>query len=75
MATRRFMTTAGEQLEGSSNAVTEAVGAATASKAIELTVDLANVKQGNTVPLSKQDVLEALERFYDYIVAVQWPPA
>lgn len=71
MATRRFMTDAGEQLKD----VTEAVGAANATKNIEITINLANVKAGNTVPLSKQDVIEALTRFQDYIIAVQWPPA
>lgn len=71
MATRRFMTNPGEALES----VTQAVGAATATKSIELTVDLANVKEGNTKPITREDVLLALERFEDYIATCQWPPA
>lgn len=61
--------------------ITEAVGSATVSQAIELTVDLANtiIKDGNTVlgtrTLSKAEVLLALENLQNYIVKNQWPPA
>lgn len=71
MATRRLSIAASEQLKD----VTEAVGAATAAKSVELTWDLANVKQGNTKPLSKEDVLKALQYFTDYVIALKWPPA
>lgn len=74
MATRRYSTAPGDQLEGT-NMIVEAVGAATATKCIELTVDLANVTTGGTKPVSKQDVLDALDRLADYITQNQWPPA
>jgi hypothetical protein len=74
LATRRYSTAPGDQLQGT-NAVVEAVGAATATKSIELTFDLANIKAGGTVPLSKQDVLDGIDRIRDYIVAGQFPPA
>lgn len=75
MATRRFMTTPGDQLEGT-NLVTEAVGAATAAKSIELTVDLAaTIKSGGTQALTKQDVLDGIDRIRDYVVQGIWPPA
>lgn len=71
MATRRLSTQPGDQLKD----VTEAVGAATASKSVEMTFDLANVKDGNTKPLTRHDVLLGLRRFRDYIIALKWPPA
>ena len=74
MATRRYSTAPGDALEGS-NRVVEAVGAATATKCIELTVDLANVLQGSTKPVSRADVLDAIDRLHDYIVQGNWPPA
>lgn len=74
MATRRYSTAPGDQLEGT-NRIVEAVGAATATKAIELTFDLANVKDGGTKPLTKQDVIDALQRFQDYLIQNQFPPA
>lgn len=62
---------------GGGNAVpiiTEAVGSATVTNAVELTVDNGNVMQGSTVPLSKEDVLLALERLRNHIVKGDWPP-
>lgn len=73
MATRRFSVAVGSGADNS--AVTEAVGSATATTAIELTVDLANVLTGSTTPLTRQDVLQALQTLVDYITEVQWPPA
>ena len=73
MATRRFSVAVGSG--GDNSAVTEAVGAATATTAIELTVDLGNVLTGATLPLSKQDVLQALQVLTDYVLEAQWPPA
>jgi hypothetical protein len=75
MATRRYSTAPGDQLEGSNVRVVEAVGAATATKSIELTYDLANVLDGNTKPLSKQDVIDGIDRIRDYIIQNQFPPA
>jgi hypothetical protein len=71
MATRIFMTNPGEELAD----VTQDVGSATATKSIELTVDLANVLEGSTKPITREDVLLALDRFEDYIATCQWPPA
>ena len=74
MATRRFMVNPGEQFES----VTEASGAATATKSIELTVDLANtiVYEGDsTRTINKEEVLIALELFKQYIGRQIWPPA
>lgn len=71
MATRRFMTDPGEALEN----VTQATGAANVTKNIELTVNLANVKDGSTKAITKEDVLLALDRFREYLVQNIWPPA
>jgi hypothetical protein len=71
MATRRYMINAGEV----QNQVTEAVGAATATKNIELTVDLAAVKTGSPTQLTKAEILLALDAFRDYITTNIWPPA
>lgn len=64
MATRRYMTNRGEVDEN----VTEAVGAATVTKKIELTIDLAS-------SIEKAEVLAALARFERYILKGNWPPA
>ena len=74
MATRRFMQNPG----ATGKDVTEAVGAATASKSVELTVDLAAVVNagGTTRGVTKAEVLLALEDIEKYIVSLkQWPPA
>jgi hypothetical protein len=65
------MTNPGESLQS----VTEAVGAATATKSIELTVDLANVTDGNTKPITREEVILAVARFQDYLTTCLWPPA
>lgn len=64
MATRRWMLNRGE----TDVSVTEAVGDATASKNIELTVDLAP-------GMAKNEVLVALRTFERYILKGNWPPA
>jgi hypothetical protein len=64
MATRRYMTNLGETDIG----VTEAIGAATVTKNVELTVDLA-------ATLTKEDTLAALDRFKRHIIQGNWPPA
>jgi hypothetical protein len=73
MATRRFSIGPNETVED----VVEAVGAATATKSIELTVDLGAVK-GTGDPrtsLTKEDVLRALKQLEDYLNKLIWPPA
>ena len=64
MATRRYGLSRGE----TEFQVTEAVGAATASDNIELTVDLA-------VSLDKYQVLLALDMLKNHILKGNWPPA
>ena len=68
MATRRYSLNTGDN----EYQVTEAVGAATVTKGIELTVDLAVVT--DTLG-GKQAVLLALEIFRDYLLRGNWPPA
>ena len=75
MATRLYSVAVGKGNDTGNTAVTEAVGSATTSQAIELTIDLANVLEGGTKPLSKQDVLRALNLLIDYIVKDDFPPA
>lgn len=72
MATRRYSVAPGD---ADAYGITEAVGAATATKSIELTVDLANVVEGNTRALQRQEVVTALEKLVDYIHQRNWPPA
>jgi len=64
MATRRYSLAKGE----TEFQVTEAVGAATATKAMEFTFDLA-------VGLTKEDVLLALDKFKNWIHKGKFPPA
>lgn len=69
MATRRYSISPGDTTFG----VTEAVGAATATKSIELTVDLAVVT--DTGDKGKLAVLVAIQKLQDWILAGNWPPA
>jgi hypothetical protein len=74
MATRRYKLSAGE----TEFSVTEEVGAATNSDTVELTVDLATTAVndgGSTRAISKQEVLDALEKFENHILKGNWPPA
>lgn len=64
MATRRYGVSRGE----TGDQVTEAVGAATASDSVELTVDLA-------VNLTREDVLLAIEKIERKVIEGNWPPA
>lgn len=64
MATRRYSLAKGE----TEFQVTEAVGAATATKAMEFTFDLA-------ANLTKEDVLLALKKFQNWIHKGNFPPA
>ena len=73
MATRLFSIAVGKGTDDA--AITEAVGSATVTTSIELTADLANVLTGGTEPLKKQDVLQAIQSLYDYVIERPWPPA
>lgn len=66
MATRRYGLSAGE----TEFQVTEAVGSATVSDSIEVTVDF----DASARP-SKNDVLQALEMIRNHIIKGNWPPA
>jgi hypothetical protein len=68
MATRRYMLNKGETFTG----VTEAVGSATVTKNIELTVDF---DAPAAEKVTKAEVLRAIDRFKEYIVRGPWPPA
>lgn len=74
MATRRFGISVGE----GEFSVTEAVGSAVASDVVELTVDLASTTvnwRGSTRAITKQEVLDALEKLENHIIKSNWPPA
>lgn len=71
MATRRYSMTPNSPPYG----VVEAVGSATVTGPIELTIDLGNVMVGSTVPLKRQEVLEGLQKMIEYIERGNWPPA
>jgi hypothetical protein len=64
MATRRYSIARGE----TEFSITEAVGAATATKSMEFTFDLA-------VNLTREDVLLALDKIANHIVKGNFPPA
>ena len=74
MATRRYGANPSYSLEQ----VTEAVGAATVTNTVELTVDLSAslVKEGaGTRAIYKSEVLFILDLFAQYITRSNWPPA
>lgn len=77
MATRRYKINPGETNVNAQ--ITEEVGAATNSKNIELTVDLAaSYVYGPTGVLravTKQEVLDALDQLKEHITHRPWPPA
>lgn len=68
MATRRYSIGIGDN----QTQITEAVGAAVATKAIEVTVDLAVVTD---VIGGKMAVIESLQDITNYILQGNWPPA
>ena len=57
-----------EEADNIGAAVTEAVGSATITTPIELTVDLAVITN------DRQRVLTALDKLKDYILEGSWPP-
>lgn len=74
MATRIYKLNPGE----TEFKVEEGVGSATASKAIELTVDLATTvvnEDGSTRAVTKEETLLALDMFRNHILKSNWPPA
>ena len=73
MATRRLSIGAGEVVES----VVEAVGAATATKAIELTFDTSQtlIAGPPTRGIKRDELLLALEKFEDYVMRMPFPPS
>ncbi len=71
MATRRWSYTPNAK----PYEVVEAVGAATVTGPIELTIDLGLVMQGNTVALARQQVLEGVQKIFEQLEKSNWPPA
>lgn len=69
MATRRYGVNPG----GATFDVLEAVGAATSSRGIELTVDLAVLT--DVSGMGKEAVLVGLQKIQDWITIGNWPPA
>lgn len=58
--------------------ITQAVGSATVTNNVELTVDLGSTMDGSSRVISKEEVLLCLERLMDFIahggVNQTWPP-
>ena len=77
MATRRYKINAGQSAVEAE--VTEEVGAATNSKYIELTVDLAATAvykaDGTQRGLTRDEVLDGLDEIKQHILKGNWPPA
>ena len=74
MPTVRYSVPAGSGLMVDSQ-ITQAVGAATVTQAIELTVEHgATVLNGGTAALQKVDVLAALDALKHRISEGPWPP-
>lgn len=79
MATRRYKISVGE----GEFAITEEAGAAVNSDTVELTVELATTAVNTTTSsgaattrgISKQEVLDCLEKIENHIVKGNWPPA
>lgn len=75
MATRLYGISVG-QAEG---AISEGAGSAVAADNIELTVDIANtvvnLNGSDTRIVTKQEVLDALDKIKNHILKGNWPPA
>jgi hypothetical protein len=71
MATRRYGVRPGEN----EYEVTESVGAAVDSDTVELTVDLAAGLDGSTRAISREEVVQALDKIRNHILRGSWPPA
>jgi len=57
--------------------ITDGVGSAVASDAVEVTIELANTvySEGSQRVISKEEVILGLEKIINYINAKPWPPA
>lgn len=75
MATRRYKISVGE---GEFDVVEEA-GAAVNSDSVELTVELANTEVNldgsNTRSITKQEVLDCIDKIKNHIIKGDWLPA
>lgn len=74
MATRRYKINPGE----TEFQVTEEVGAAVNSDAVELTIELANTAvnaTSGTRSISKEEVLQAIDKIKNHIIKGNWLPA
>lgn len=74
MATRLYGISVGE----SEFSITEGAGSAVAADTVELTVELANTAvtaASGTRTVTKQEVLEAIEKIKNHIIKGNWPPA
>lgn len=71
MATRRYKISVGD----SEFDVTEEAGAAVNSDAVELTVELSATEVGGARVISKQEVLDCLEKIKNHVIKGNWPPA
>lgn len=75
MATRLYSI----DVEDEYTEVTEAVGSATATKSIELTIDIAdtvvNLDGSGTRAITKEEALLALDKLKNYILESDWLPA
>jgi hypothetical protein len=75
MGTRRYSVQPG----GTYESVVEAVGAATVTAFIELTIDTANTDVnwtgGGTRAISRDEVITALKVFEEYLIKNIWPPS
>lgn len=75
MATVRFS----YLTDGREDQITQAVGAATVTTNMELTIDTGNTMEGNTRVINKEEVLLGLQRLKDFIMkggasTTGWPP-
>ena len=74
MATRLYQISVGE----GEFSVTEGAGSAVVSDTVELTVELATTAvntQATTRSVTKQEVLDCLDKIKNHIVKSNWPPA
>lgn len=73
MATRRYKISVGED----EFAIVEEAGAAVNSDTVELTVEMASTAVNSatgTRQITKQEVLDLLEKIENHIVKSNWPP-
>lgn len=73
MATRRYKISVGE----GEFAIVEEAGAAVNSDTVELTVEMASTAVNSatgTRQITKQEVLDLLEKIENHIVKSNWPP-